>query len=89
MKKLENIPSPVRHEPLKASQRLRAVVDRVMFARKSDYDNCFRMMERELVRRERLRLIRSGVIIPAYRMQPTPLVKNEQGQWKIGTTHGS
>lgn len=47
---------------------------------RADKEVAFRWMERELVRRERIRLIRLGVIIPAYRTPPQMMVKVD-GKW--------
>lgn len=47
----------------------------------ADREICFRRMERELARRERGRLIRKGIIIPAFRMPPQMMVKNPDGSW--------
>lgn len=43
-----------------------------------------RRRERYLVRQERLRRIRDGVITPASQMKPTPVVKTKDGSWAIG-----
>lgn len=44
-----------------------------------NYD--FERHDREAVRRERFRHVRSGTIIPANRMPPQLMVKNSDGQW--------
>ena len=38
--------------------------------------------ERDVLRRERPRLIRKGTIVPAFRMKPQMLVKDAEGNWK-------
>lgn len=45
-------------------------------------DDLWRHVERHAARRERTRLMKSGVIRPAYMMQPQLMVKGEDGQWK-------
>jgi hypothetical protein len=47
-------------------------------------EETFRRRERMLVRSERHRRIREGIIIPASAMQPTPIVKRPDGSWAIG-----
>lgn len=46
----------------------------------ADRGLCWRRFEHELARRERSRLLRKGVIIPAYRMPPQMMVKVD-GKW--------
>lgn len=41
----------------------------------------WRNAERNMVRRERTRLMKAGVIRPAYMMQPQLMVKNQDGSW--------
>lgn len=45
-------------------------------------DDLWRHVERHAARRERTRLMKSGVIRPAYMMQPQLMVKGKDGQWK-------
>jgi len=47
----------------------------------SDKELCWRLAERDMIRRERLRRIKAGVIIPANRMPPQMMVRNEAGNW--------
>ena len=44
-------------------------------------DSLWRKAESNMARRERNRLIRLGRIVPAFRMKPTPLFKDESGNW--------
>lgn len=44
-------------------------------------DDLWRRAERHAARRERTRLMKSGVIRPAYMMQPQLMVKNQDGSW--------
>lgn len=41
----------------------------------------WRKAESNMARRERMRLIRSGRIVPAYRMQPQLMVRDANGRW--------
>lgn len=45
-------------------------------------DDLWRHVERHAASRERTRLMKAGVIRPAYMMQPQLMVKSEDGQWK-------
>lgn len=47
-------------------------------------EEMFRHRERMLIRQERNRRIRSGVIVPHYAMKPTPIVRRDDGSWAIG-----
>lgn len=47
-------------------------------------EEMFRRRERQLIRQERNRRIRSGVIVPFHAMKPTPIVKRPDGSWAIG-----
>lgn len=46
-----------------------------------DYDLAFRRFERDIARRERIRYIREGRIIPSFRMPPQMMVLKD-GVWK-------
>ena len=47
-----------------------------------DKDEAWRRFEKMLRLKERARLIKNGVIVPASMMQPTPLVKID-GKWEV------
>lgn len=54
-----------------------------MFHKTIGLDDAFRKMEKVLVRRERARLIRAGIIVPAIYAKPQVLVKQDDGSWRI------
>lgn len=49
--------------------------------RLAEKELAFRRYEREVARKERFRLIKTGRILPAYKMTPQLLVR-EDGKWK-------
>jgi hypothetical protein len=44
-------------------------------------EELWRQAERHMVRRERMRLMKRGIIRPAYMMPPQLMVKNADGSW--------
>ena len=44
-------------------------------------ENVWKAAESVMARRERLRYIREGRIVPAHKMQPQMMVKDENGRW--------
>lgn len=50
-------------------------------ARVSKNEGSWRMFEKTLLARERARLIREGVIVPADRMKPQMMARDHNGVW--------
>lgn len=44
-------------------------------------EELWRQAERHMVRRERMRLMKRGIIRPSYMMPPQLMVKNADGSW--------
>lgn len=44
-------------------------------------DSVWRRAEKFLCNRERLRLIKKGVLTPAYKIKPQMMVKDKDGRW--------
>ena len=45
------------------------------------HENAWRRAERDILRRERSRLIQNGTITPVHRALPQPMVKDKDGRW--------
>jgi hypothetical protein len=52
-----------------------------LFEKFSDRELCWRLAERDMIRRERFRRILRGIIKPYYKMKPQMMIKNKQGGW--------
>lgn len=57
--------------------------------RNDDMEYVWRRFHRDQARRERLRNIRSKVIVPAHSMKPQMMVKNIDGSWSPAIKSGN
>lgn len=55
-----------------------------VFQQEAATEEMWRHRERQMIRQERNRRIRTGVIVPFHAMKPTPVVKRPDGSWAIG-----
>lgn len=44
-------------------------------------EGLWRHAEKDMMRRERIRLVRNGTIVPEYDLKPQMMVKDAKGQW--------